>query len=77
MGWIPRWGSLWIVHPFILAPNFVSATPSMGILLVHTFNPRSWKAKEGRSLCEFKPSLAYKQVPEQSGLHTEKLSQKT
>jgi hypothetical protein len=30
MGWIPRWGSLWIVHPFILAPNFV--TPSMGIL---------------------------------------------
>jgi hypothetical protein len=24
MGWIPRWGSLWIVHPFVLAPNFVS-----------------------------------------------------
>jgi hypothetical protein len=24
MGWIPGWGSLWIVHPFILAPNFVS-----------------------------------------------------
>jgi hypothetical protein len=21
---IPRWGRLWIVHPFILAPNFVS-----------------------------------------------------
>ena len=32
MGWIPRWGSLWIVHPFILAPNFVSVTPFMGIL---------------------------------------------
>ena len=32
MGWIPGWGSLWIVHPFILAPNFVSVTPSMGIL---------------------------------------------
>ena len=32
MGWIPRWGSLWMVHPFILAPNFVSATPSMDIL---------------------------------------------
>jgi hypothetical protein len=30
MGWIPRWGSLWIVHPFVLAPNFV--TPFMGIL---------------------------------------------
>jgi hypothetical protein len=32
MGWTPRWGSLWMVHPFILALNFVSATPSMGIL---------------------------------------------
>jgi hypothetical protein len=31
-GWIPGWGSLWIVHPFILAPNFVSVTPFMGIL---------------------------------------------
>jgi hypothetical protein len=31
-GWIPWWGSLWIVHPFILAPNFVSVTPFMGIL---------------------------------------------
>jgi hypothetical protein len=28
----PEVGSLWMVHPFILAPNFVSATPSMGIL---------------------------------------------
>jgi hypothetical protein len=32
MGWTPGWGSLWMVHPFILAPDFVSATPSMGIL---------------------------------------------
>jgi hypothetical protein len=32
MGWIPRWGSLWMVHPFILAPNFFSVTLSMGIL---------------------------------------------
>ena len=23
MGWIPGWGSLWIVHPFVLASNFV------------------------------------------------------
>jgi hypothetical protein len=30
MGWIPRWGSLWIVHRFVLAPNFV--TTSMGVL---------------------------------------------
>jgi hypothetical protein len=32
MGWIPKWDSLWIVHTFILAPNFVSITPSMGVL---------------------------------------------
>ena len=32
MEWIPRWGSLWMVHPFILDPNFVTATPSMDIL---------------------------------------------
>jgi hypothetical protein len=32
LGWIPRRGSLWMVHPFVLAPNFVSVTPSMGIL---------------------------------------------
>jgi hypothetical protein len=31
MGWIPRWGSLWMVHPFVSAPNFVSVTLSMGI----------------------------------------------
>jgi hypothetical protein len=32
MGWTTRWGSLWVVHPFVSAPNFVSATPSMDIL---------------------------------------------
>jgi hypothetical protein len=32
MGWITGWGSLWIVQPFVLAPNFVSVTPFMGIL---------------------------------------------
>jgi hypothetical protein len=32
MGWIPWWGSLWIVHPFIPAPSFVSVTPFLGIL---------------------------------------------
>jgi hypothetical protein len=32
MGWIPRWSSLWMVHPFVLAPKFVSVTPSIGIL---------------------------------------------
>jgi hypothetical protein len=33
MGWIPGYGSLYMVHPFISAPNFVSVTPSMGVLL--------------------------------------------
>jgi hypothetical protein len=32
MGWVPGWGRLWMVHPFISAPNFVSVTPFMGIL---------------------------------------------
>jgi hypothetical protein len=32
MGCVPRWGSLWMVHTSVLAPNFVSVTPSMGIL---------------------------------------------
>jgi hypothetical protein len=31
MGWIPRWGSLWMVLPSVSAPNFVS-TISMGTL---------------------------------------------
>jgi hypothetical protein len=32
MEWIPRRGSLWMVHPFLSAPNFVFVTPSMGVL---------------------------------------------
>jgi hypothetical protein len=32
MGWIPGYGSLYMVHPFISAPNFVSVTPFMGVL---------------------------------------------
>jgi hypothetical protein len=32
MGWIPRWGSLWMVIPSESALNFVSVTPFMGIL---------------------------------------------
>jgi hypothetical protein len=34
MGWIPRWGSLWMVLPSVSAPNFVSVTPSTGILFL-------------------------------------------
>ena len=32
MGWIPGCGSLWMVHPFVPAPNFVSLTPSMSVV---------------------------------------------
>jgi hypothetical protein len=35
MGWIPEWGSLWMVYPSVSAPNFVSVTPFMGVLLLH------------------------------------------
>jgi hypothetical protein len=37
MGWIPRWGSLWIVHPFIIAPNFVSVHWSFLFLIFLCF----------------------------------------
>jgi hypothetical protein len=32
MGWIPRWGSLWMIFPSVSAPHFVSVSPHMGIL---------------------------------------------
>jgi hypothetical protein len=32
VGWIPRWGRLWMVLPSVSAPNFISVTPSMDIL---------------------------------------------
>jgi hypothetical protein len=32
MGCIPGWGSLWMVFPSVLAPNFVSVPPFVGIL---------------------------------------------
>ena len=32
MGWIPKWGSLWMVLHYSWAQTFLSVTPSMGIL---------------------------------------------
>jgi hypothetical protein len=32
MGWIPKWGLLWMIVPPVSAQNFVSVIPSMGIL---------------------------------------------
>jgi hypothetical protein len=32
MGWIPRWGSLWMAFPSVSAPHFVSVFPPLSIL---------------------------------------------
>jgi hypothetical protein len=32
VGWIQRWGTLWIVFPSISVPQFVSVSPPMGIV---------------------------------------------
>jgi hypothetical protein len=32
MGWIPRWGSLWMAFPSVSAPHFVYVFPSVSIL---------------------------------------------
>ena len=32
IGWIPRYGSHYMVHPFISAPHFVSVTPTLCVL---------------------------------------------
>jgi hypothetical protein len=32
MGWIRRWGSLWMVIPLVSAQTYIFVTPSMGIL---------------------------------------------
>jgi hypothetical protein len=52
MGWIPRWGSQWIGHPFVLAPNFVSVTPSMGILFP-ILRKNTQENQEGRPTCGY------------------------
>jgi hypothetical protein len=36
MGWIPKWGSLWMVIPSGSALNFVSVIPSIGILFKYS-----------------------------------------
>ena len=36
MGWIPGYGSLYMVHPLVSAPNFVSVTPYMGVFFNDT-----------------------------------------
>jgi hypothetical protein len=32
MGWVPGYASLWMVHPFVTAPNFIAVTLCMGVL---------------------------------------------
>jgi hypothetical protein len=47
MGWIPGLGSPWMVHPFVLAPNFVSVTPSMGISKMSQLQRKRKKSVDG------------------------------
>jgi hypothetical protein len=37
MGWIPGYGSLYMVHPFISAPNFVSVTSTPELLTLAAY----------------------------------------
>jgi hypothetical protein len=51
MGWIPVWNSLWVVHPFVLAPNFVSVTSFIVILfpiLRRNEVSTSWSSRKGQ-----------------------------
>jgi hypothetical protein len=41
MGWIPRWGSLWMILPSVSVLNFVSVTPS--VKTRGGFYPDAWK----------------------------------
>jgi hypothetical protein len=43
VGWTLMYRSFWMVHPFILAPNFVSVTFSMGIMF--PFSVRNEESK--------------------------------
>jgi hypothetical protein len=36
MGWIPRWGSLWMAFPSVSAPHFVFVFAPVSILLPHS-----------------------------------------
>ena len=51
MRWITGWGSLWVVHPFVLAPNFVSVTSFIVILfpiLRRNEVSTSWSSRKGQ-----------------------------
>jgi hypothetical protein len=72
MGWIPRWGSLWMVSPFILALNFVSVTPSMGILfpiLRRNEVPTLWSSKKKVSAFKSRTAKTNKQTNKTIPLH--------
>jgi hypothetical protein len=49
MGWIPGYGSLYMVHPFISAPNFVSVTEA-GLHATSFYEPTiTLVQKQGKS----------------------------
>ena len=47
LGWIPRWGSLWMAYPLVCASHFVSVFPPVSILfplLRRTKTPTLWSS---------------------------------
>jgi hypothetical protein len=46
MRWIPWWGNLWIVHSFILAPNFVSQKWMLTVIYWMELRAPNGEAKE-------------------------------
>jgi hypothetical protein len=58
MVWIPEWGSVCMVVPYVSSPDFVSVIPSMGILFywgLSCFSPSSVLCLESR--VKFQASL--------------------
>jgi hypothetical protein len=66
MGWIPKWGSLWMVIPTVSAPNFVSVTPSMGMLCLG-LNHQSKKTHGGTSVSSCICSRGWPSRPSMGG----------
>jgi hypothetical protein len=60
MGWIPGYGSLYMVHLFISAPNFVSVTPSMGVFQANGMKKQAGVAILISDKIDFQPKVIKK-----------------
>ena len=59
MGWIPGYGSLYMVHPLISAPNFVWDTCSTMFIAALFIIARSWKEPRCPSIEEWIKKMWY------------------